>query len=136
MTTDDVLAALGVRADTLSDDEKACLDRDGFVPLHGILSPEQVEGLREVLTRLANEEGANAGKEVHQEAGTLRLANLVDKSPNFEICFTHPRVLAGIAHVLQNDLKLSSLNARAALPGEGLQALHADWDKAVSADEY
>jgi ectoine hydroxylase-related dioxygenase (phytanoyl-CoA dioxygenase family) len=45
-------------------------------------------------------------------------------------------VLAGIAHVLQGDLKLSSLNSRAALPGEGLQALHADWHGPVEPDAY
>ena len=33
-------------------------------------------------------------------------------------------MLAAVAHVLGGDLKLSSLNSRAALPGEGLQALH------------
>src|SRR5205085_4992581 len=50
--------------------------------------------------------------------------------------FTHPRVLAGIAHVLGGNLKLSSLNARAALPGHGLQHLHADWHGATAPGDY
>ena len=136
MTTLDALQTLGVNETTLTNDEKAQLDRDGFLPLYGVLTPEQMDGLREVLARLANDEGENAGKEVHQEAGTERLANLVNKDPQFDVCFTHPRVLAGIAHVLGGDLKLSSLNARAALPGEGLQALHADWSRAVAPNAY
>jgi ectoine hydroxylase-related dioxygenase (phytanoyl-CoA dioxygenase family) len=39
-------------------------------------------------------------------------------------------------HVLSGDFKLSSLNSRVALPGEGLQALHADWGAAVEPDDY
>ena len=62
-----------------------------------------------------------------REAGALRLSDLVNKDPIFDICFTHPKLLAGIAHVLKSDIKLSSLNARAALPGHGLQALHMDY---------
>ena len=73
---------------------------------------------------LSLQEGAEAGKEVHEETGADRLSDLVNKDSLFEICFTHPRVLAAVAHVLGGDLKLSSLNSRAALPGEGLQALH------------
>lgn len=61
---------------------------------------------------------------------------LFNKDPLFAVCYTHPRVLAAIAHVLQGDLKLSSLNARAALPGEGLQALHADWRSGVASGEF
>jgi len=45
-------------------------------------------------------------------------------------------VLAALAHVLDNDMKLSSLNSRAALPGQGLQGLHADWNEPVKPDRY
>jgi ectoine hydroxylase-related dioxygenase (phytanoyl-CoA dioxygenase family) len=38
--------------------------------------------------------------------------------------------------VLGGDLKLSSLNYRAALPGSGLQGLHADWGAAVAPGDY
>ena len=53
----------------------------------------------------------------------------------FQPCFTHPRVLACIAHVL-SDFKLSSLNFRAALPGHGRQPLHADFGGPVPAAGY
>lgn len=130
------LDALGVHEDTLTAAEREALDRDGFLPLPGILSAEQIAAINARLDALLAEEGERAGTEVHREAGTDRLSDLVNKDPIFEICFTHPRVLAGIAHVLQGDLKLSSLNSRAALPGEGLQALHADWGAAVAPGEY
>lgn len=126
MTIDEALSALGVREDTLTDGEKQQLDRDGFLPLPGVLSAEKVDALRERTRALSLQEGADAGKEVHQEAGTDRLSDLVNKDPLFAVCFTHPRVLAAVAHVLGGDLKLSSLNSRASLPGEGLQALHSD----------
>ncbi len=126
MTIAEALYALGVRDDTLTAAEKDQLDRDGFLPLPGILSLEQVDALRRRTRELSLQEGEDAGKEVHQEAGADRLSDLVNKDPMFEVCFTHPRVLAAVAHVLGGDLKLSSLNSRAALPGEGLQALHND----------
>jgi ectoine hydroxylase-related dioxygenase (phytanoyl-CoA dioxygenase family) len=128
MTVSEALTALGVRNDTLAEDEKAALDRDGFVILRNILTPEQLEVLRERTDDLLAAEGAEAGKEVHQEAGTDRLADLVNKGEVFGVCFTHPRVLAAVAHVLGSDLKLSSINGRNALPGSGHQWLHADWE--------
>ncbi len=136
MTIQDALHELGVREDTLTPEEKAQLDRDGFLPLYHILTPEQVTQFGARLDALTAEEGDEGGKEVHQEAGTDRLSDLVNKDPMFEICFTHPRVLAGVAHVLNGNLKLSSLNSRAALPGQGLQHLHADWSGAVAPGDY
>ena len=120
------LHALGVREDTLTAAEKTSLDENGYLPLPGILTPAEVQAFLERVQVLEEEEGAEAGKEVHQEAGTVRLADLVNKDPLFDVCWTHLKVLAAVAHVLQGDLKLSSLNARAALPGHGLQALHTD----------
>src|SRR4051794_16902238 len=136
MNTPEALHALGVRDDTLTQAERDRLDTDGFLPLPGILTPQQVAAITSRLAALLKDEGEHAGKEVHQEAGTNRLSDLVNKDPIFAICFTHPRVLAGIAHVLSNDLKLSSLNSRAALSGEGLQALHADWGQPVAPGDY
>lgn len=103
------------------------LDQDGFLVLPDILSAEQVERFRVRLDALIRQEGEEAGKEVHQERGTERLANLVNKDPMFDLCLTHPRVLAGVAHVLQGSVKLSSLNSRTVLPDQGHQALHVDW---------
>jgi ectoine hydroxylase-related dioxygenase (phytanoyl-CoA dioxygenase family) len=136
MNTQEALASLGVREDTLTAAERQFLDENGYLPLADLLSPAQVNRLANRLAELAASEGQRAGLEVHQEPGTIRLANLVDKDPLFEICFTHPRVLAAISHVLGGNLKLSSLNARAALPGEGLQQLHADWGEAVAPGDY
>ncbi len=129
------LADLGVADDMLSAAEKAQLDRDGFLPLYDILSPAEVAAFNQRLAELTAAEGAAAGLEVHQETGTDRLADLVNKDPMFEACFSHPRVLAGIRHVL-GEFRLSSLNSRAAHPGQGHQALHADFGEPVQAGDY
>ena len=136
MNVQEALTTLGITDDTLTQPEKDFLDQNGYLPLANMLSPEQIARMRSRLDELIAAEGEDAGKEVHQEAGTIRLSDLVNKDPIFEVCFTHPRVLAGIAHVLNYDLKLSSLNSRAALPGEGLQALHADWSSPVAPGAY
>jgi ectoine hydroxylase-related dioxygenase (phytanoyl-CoA dioxygenase family) len=76
---------------------------------------------------LMQKEGASAGKEVHQEEGTRRLADLVNKGEVFDKIYIHPRILAAVHHILKRDFKLSSLNARDAIPGQGHQDFHADW---------
>ncbi len=136
MSIEEALFELGVRSNSLAESEAARLDNDGFVILEHVLSEAAVSRLRERSDELLAQEGADAGKEVHQEAGTARLADLVNKDPLFDQCFTHPRVLAGIFRVLGTDFKLSSLNSRAALPGAGLQSLHVDWHEAVGAGEF
>jgi len=129
------LRDLGVSAGLLSMAEQARLDEDGFLPLPGILSDGQLRVIRRRLAELSAAEGDKAGTEVHQEDGTDRLADLVNKDPVFDVCFTCPTVLAAVAHVL-GDFTLSSLNSRAALPGHGQQRLHADWGVAVEPGDY
>src|SRR6266699_3245262 len=126
------LAELGVTEATLDADTSERLDRDGYAPLPGVLSAGQLMAIRARLAELLAAEGDQAGIEVHQEAGADRLADLVNKGPMFQACFTDPRVLACIAHVL-GDFKLSSLNFRAARPGHGCQPLHADFGGPVPA---
>ena len=129
------LAGLGVTADSIDDSARERLDRDGYAVLPGVLSWRQVAGFRSRLAGLLASEGDQAGLEVHQEAGTDRLADLVNKDPAFDVCFTDPRLLASVAHVL-GDFKLSSLNFRAAIPGHGLQALHAEGGPVIDPGRY
>ena len=146
MTMEEALAALGVRDDTLHPDEKAFLDANGYLPLEGLFA-DQVEAFGARFAALAEEEGERAGWELRKregtgrirfrrDAGAVRLGDLVNKDPLFDVCFTHPRVLAAIVHVLGADCKLSSLNGRAALPGHGHQPLHVDWNTRVAPGDY
>lgn len=131
------LASLGAREDTLTVEEKYALDDHGYLSLGVVISARELAGYRQRLEELLTEEGESAGVEVHQEEGTLRLSNLVDKDPMFERVITNPRLLAAVHHVLSGgEFKLSSLNSRAALPGHGLQALHTDWGEAVKEGDY
>jgi ectoine hydroxylase-related dioxygenase (phytanoyl-CoA dioxygenase family) len=135
MDSPTALRELGATARLLTAAERARLDEDGFLPLPGVLTAAQLQVIRDRLAELSAAEGDQAGIEVHQEEGTDRLADLVNKDPVFAVCFTSPRVLAAVAHVL-GDFTLSSLNSRAALPGAGLQRLHTDWGEPVPAGDY
>jgi ectoine hydroxylase-related dioxygenase (phytanoyl-CoA dioxygenase family) len=129
------LAELGVTEDTLDEPTRDHLDQYGYVVLPSVLSEEQLEAIRGRLAERLAIEGDQAGLEVHQEAGTNRLADLVNKGPMFRPCFTDPRVMACMAQVLV-EFKLSSLNFREALPGQGLQALHADYGGPAPAEGF
>ena len=137
MTSIEALQSLEVHPDLLSAGQRSFLDENGYLPLDGILTEDEVAYLRNRLDELAEIEGDNAGSELHREEGTVRLANLLDKDPLFEKFITTPRVLAGITHVIGTDIQLSSLSSRAALPnGQGQQQLHTDWREAVQPGNY
>lgn len=136
MTILEALESLGVHDGVLSPGELESLDEQGYLPLHGILTTAEAAAWRRRLQELAEAEGEQAGLEVHQEEGTVRLSNLIDKDPVFEKCITEPRLLGAIRHVLGPRFRLSSLNARAAQPGQGLQGLHADWGEGVAPGDY
>jgi ectoine hydroxylase-related dioxygenase (phytanoyl-CoA dioxygenase family) len=106
--------------------QRAQLDEAGFVVLEGLMSAELLDALRARVAELYALEGDRAGEEFKQEPGCLRLANLVDKGAVFERVIARPEILACVGHVLGPRFKLSSLNARTALPGCDSQPLHAD----------
>jgi hypothetical protein len=114
------------RALGLGEALRSLFDEAGFVTLEGLMSIELLNALRERVAELYEREGDRAGAEFKQEPGCLRLANLVDKGAVFERVIAEPRVLACVGHVLGPRFKLSSLNARTALPGCDAQPLHAD----------
>jgi ectoine hydroxylase-related dioxygenase (phytanoyl-CoA dioxygenase family) len=124
--------------------EKDFLDQNGYLNLGQLLTNAQVANINEKIHSLMHAEGDKAGSELldspyirhPKEAGADRLADLVNKGDIFDIFYTHPRVLAGVAHVLGQSIKLSSLNYRAAKPAMGLQKLHVDWHEAVAPGQY
>jgi ectoine hydroxylase-related dioxygenase (phytanoyl-CoA dioxygenase family) len=138
------LNVIGVSGELLTPEEKDFLDTQGYLVLGKILKDHQLEQIRNRIEKLMLEEGEQAGSELldspyirhPKEAGADRLADLVNKDPVFDVFYTHPRVLAAISRVLGRDLKLSSLNYRAAKPGTGDQKLHVDWHEPVAPGEY
>ena len=141
---ENLLDQLGVKSDTLNQAEKDFLDQNGYLNLGQLLDPQALEAVNQHLEALLQQEGVNAGSELFdspyirhpKEEGADRLADLVNKGAVFDIFYTHPRVLAAMAHILGPAFKLSSLNYRAAKPGKGLQKLHADWHEAVERGDY
>src|SRR5689334_22726587 len=104
----------------------AQLDELGFVVLDNVLPAATWEALRQAVQQRYELEGEQAGAEFKQEPGCLRLANLVDKGDGFQATISNAEVLELVGHVLGPQFKLSSLNARTALPGSEGQPLHAD----------
>ncbi|MBI2685804.1 MAG: phytanoyl-CoA dioxygenase family protein [Acidobacteria bacterium] len=107
--------------------EKGLLQEQGYLIVRGVMDAEWLAELRSETARLLEAEGENAGGEFRKEIGSDRLANLVDKGECFQRLVSHPLLLEAVEVVLGPDWKLSSLNYRAALPGEkSLQPLHCD----------
>jgi ectoine hydroxylase-related dioxygenase (phytanoyl-CoA dioxygenase family) len=121
-------------SEALDSPRQARLDEAGFVVLEDVISRERLKALRQQVAALYALEADRAGAEFKQEPGCLRLANLVDKGAVFETVIAEPCVLACVRQVLGRRVKLSSLNARTALPGSASQPLHADMG-AIADDE-
>jgi ectoine hydroxylase-related dioxygenase (phytanoyl-CoA dioxygenase family) len=128
----------------LTKEEQETLETNGYLALDQLLNDKQLAQVNDRISELLHSEGEAAGSELAEskyirhpkEEGADRLADLVNKGAIFDICYTHPRVLAGIAAVLGENFKLSSLNYRAAKPGQGNQKLHVDWKNAVAGGDY
>ena len=120
----------------LDEAQRSRLDEAGFVVLEDVMSRELLEALRQRVAALYELEADRAGAEFKQEPGCLRLANLVDKGAVFETVIAQPRVLACVRQVLGPAMKLSSLNARTALPGSASQPLHADMGAIADEEGY
>jgi ectoine hydroxylase-related dioxygenase (phytanoyl-CoA dioxygenase family) len=107
--------------------ERDSLDSLGYVVVERVLAPAMLQQVRSRVEELYEAEGENAGSEFRKEAGSRRLANLVDKGEIFEQLIAMPRVLELIGHVLGERFKLSSFNARSANPHSSeAQPLHCD----------
>ncbi len=138
------LSQIGVTQQLLTSAERAFLDANGYLNLGKILSDDQLTAIRQRIDQLLAQEGQEAGAELMEsphirhpkEAGADRLADLVNKGEIFDLFYMTPRVLAAIQHVLGEEIKLSSLNYRAAKPNDGLQKLHVDWHEATEPGDY
>ncbi|MEZ4867216.1 MAG: phytanoyl-CoA dioxygenase family protein [Caldilineaceae bacterium] len=124
---DSMLSTLGVTAETLSAQERAELDQQGYTVFPNVIDAAWLTALRDAFEQITATEGEEAGKEVNQMAGIRRLADLVNKGEVFDRIYTHPLVLAAARYVIGRPFKVHSLNGHDPLPGHGQQALHPDW---------
>ncbi len=108
----------------MSEQEQAIQEIEvyGFTLLVGVLTPDEVSGMREALIRCEREVGTE-----HAHRGTARhVSNLPVLDRVFHQCIGHPRVLPLLEHFLEPSLILGSLNSRIVRPGDGYQGLHSD----------
>jgi ectoine hydroxylase-related dioxygenase (phytanoyl-CoA dioxygenase family) len=126
-----ILAALGVGPGTLANDERATLDRDGYVVLNGVLDTASVAAMRSSIDELLEIARRDPTK---KHGGTLHLDDILDAGATFDPAWSSPRLLAAVAHVLGADFHLSAAGFRGPRPGYGAQALHAD-DVALGAGD-
>lgn len=104
------------------------LDELGYTVVPGLLDDRQIEVMKAALVRIGNAEGSMAGHEYTAcDDGSFRIHNLLEKDTAFDVCLTHPALLAAVRHVLGQDVRLSMLNMRSQLPGQKRQKLHVDW---------
>ncbi len=119
------LATAGVTPTTLSSSALDALDSDGVVVVPALDAPD-VAALREAFDI---EHGAtNEGFTQH-----VRLTPEIPAHRAWLRLCAHPVLLAAAAHVLKRRFRIGDLHGRSALPGGGLQGLHADWPARESA---
>lgn len=111
----------------LTDQQQEDLDTLGYVVLERFLPADMLREVCDRVEELYALEGENAGAEFRKEPGARRLANLADKGAIFEKLAAMPAVLELVGHVLGEDFKLSSFNARSTDPFcQEAQPLHCD----------
>jgi ectoine hydroxylase-related dioxygenase (phytanoyl-CoA dioxygenase family) len=117
----EALRELGVHDGLLSAAERLALDEDGFVLLHDIIDADQAERMRLAMEEVFVRDGVTPG--------CGRDSDFIEnRSEVFDVCLTHPRFLAAIAHVLRNGFVSSGVHSRPNHPGFGHQHLHPDWN--------
>ncbi|TWP52513.1 phytanoyl-CoA dioxygenase family protein [Lentzea tibetensis] len=100
----------------------ATLDRDGYVVLTGLLTPEQCADLRTEVAPLLGRTGRNSFEGHH----TQRIYSVLDKTRAVDRLVDHPRVLALLDRLLLPNYLLSQLQIINIGPGENAQLLHPD----------
>jgi ectoine hydroxylase-related dioxygenase (phytanoyl-CoA dioxygenase family) len=120
------LAELGVGPDTLSDEKRESLDRNGYAVFESVLPPDQVAAVRQAILELEEREDAAGAGTNPRDAGAIRVDDVNHKGAVFDQLWLNPVLLACMQHYL-GDFRLSSVTSRAARPGMGHQNMHVDY---------
>jgi len=137
----EVLAQCGVDDDTLCREQKDSLDDLGYCVFppdasiwdHFGASRDEICHIVDDLVAQEEWRGGMEGKEEYvspkraMQPGARRLGNLVEKHPCFGRLVLWPKLLAAAYHVIRGELKVSVVNFREPLLGDGGQELHIDW---------
>ena len=96
------LSSLGATRHTLTETERSHLDEKGFLVLRGLLSGTQLAEITRTFFQLleVRHTFADTYDDPEGNGDRLTLANLQNKSDVFDVCFSHPKVVAAVSHVL------------------------------------
>lgn len=100
----------------------AAVQRDGYVILPDLLTPEQLSEIRRAVAPLLDHHGRNA----FEGRSTQRIYSVLNKTRACDVIADHPRVLALLDRLLLPNYLLSMLQVISILPGEQAQMLHTD----------
>ncbi|WP_410673380.1 phytanoyl-CoA dioxygenase family protein [Amycolatopsis sp. cmx-4-68] len=100
----------------------AALDRDGYVILDNLLSPEDCDRIRAATEPLLDCTGRNT----FEGERTQRVYSVLEKTRVCDRLVDHPRVLALLDRLFLPNYLLSQLQIINILPGENAQLLHFD----------
>ncbi|MFE3987174.1 phytanoyl-CoA dioxygenase family protein [Nocardia tengchongensis] len=104
------------------DADLAALERDGYVILPDLLSPAELDEIREGVAPLLDRSGRN-NFEGH---ATQRVYSVLNKTRSCDRIADHPRVLALLDRLFMPNYLLSMLQVINIQPGENAQMLHTD----------
>jgi ectoine hydroxylase-related dioxygenase (phytanoyl-CoA dioxygenase family) len=120
------LADLGVTSDTLSDDARDSLDRNGYAVFESLMSATAVAEVRDAILELEDREDAAGAGTNPRDPGAIRIDDVNHKGAVFDQLWLNPVLLACMQHYL-GDFRLSSVTSRAARPEMGHQNMHVDY---------
>lgn len=119
------LDALGATADVLDDEARHSLDVRGYAIGEGRLAAASTAAMRARLDELLDHVERH-GSLVPGDRGTQVVGRLLERDAMFLPLVTDPWMLAAAWHVTRARFSVRSPGLRTALPGQGLQAIHAD----------
>ena len=113
----------GDRVDALvAETDLATVRRDGYVILPGLLTPTELDDIREAVAPLLDRHGRNR----FEGHATQRVYSVLNKTRTCDRIADHPRVLALLDRLFLPNYLLSMLQVINILPGEQAQMLHTD----------
>lgn len=106
----------------VSEADLAALQRDGYVILPDLLTPDELDEIREAVAPLLDRHGRN----MFEGHTTQRVYSVLNKTRTCDRIADHPRVLALLDRLFLPNYLLSMLQVINILPGEQAQMPHTD----------
>lgn len=97
---------------------------DGFVVLENVLDERALRDIRSGIETMLVEARRDP---LWRAGGTLHVDGLIERGAPFDVAWKDERVRAAAASLLGNDFETTRAHFRSPLPGNGAQALHADY---------